>query len=272
MDIIENPIENGGQAGVVDQPQTGTAQQAPRTAEAEAGDGKSGGGAGQGGRQAQSREDNAAARAARIRAERETSERLTREYNRRISDAGLRNPYTGARISDMSELEAYGKQYTDEQLRARAKKEGRSVEELREDEENKAYLRRAREKDAKAEEEQKKQKERRDFLVQDAQDFAERYPDVDIVKLESNDKFKKFAKGRLYAEPLGDIYEDFVEFVSEAEQGALAKEQSRRARGTGSGGGGGATTLTADEQKALDAWNSAYPSMKMTAKEFKERG
>ena len=112
----------------------------------------------------------------------------------------------------------------------------------------------------------RKQKE---FLQADAADFMERYPSVDIIKLQGNADFREFCGSRFGKEPLGDLYESYMKLFGKAS--AKSKAESKAARGVGGGTGTAGSGLTAAQQKELDAWNRENPDMKMTAKEFLSR-
>ena len=60
-------------------------------------------------------------------------------------------------------------------------------------------------------------------------------------------------------------------FSSGLYRAALARAESKAGRATGSGGSGGGEALTARELRELEAWNRAYPQLKMTAREFLSR-
>lgn len=216
----------------------------------------------------QSHQDNAAARAARIRAEQETSERLKRQYDSQIAGMGIVNPYTGKPMSSMDDLAEYSKRFKADKLEQEAKKRGTTVEQLQEDEENKAWIARKRREDAEREKAAKEIEVRNNFLRADIENFVSKFPDVDPGKLEKNEKFRKFAGSRMYREPLADLYTDFVDMVSEAERSAVERASSKASRGTGGGQSGGGDGLTPKQRAELEEWNRDNPSMKMTAKEF----
>lgn len=214
----------------------------------------------------QSHTQNAAAKAARIRAEKLTEERMRAEYDRMIAAAGLENPYTGKRMETVKDFTEYSEKLRDERLQAEAKRTGKSVAVLREEEDNRAFLsnlRRAQQQIAAP-----VQEEPAFDLASDAAEFAEAYPDVDIVKLEQDQRFKRFAGTRLYREPITQLYEDYLELTNGAAQAATAKAQSKAQRSTGAGSTGGEVQLTNLQKKQLEEWNRKYPGMKMTAKEF----
>lgn len=216
-------------------------------------------GAGQSGRQFQSRQDNAAIRAARLRAEREADEKIAR--------SGVINPYTGRPFQSVKEFEEYGGRVAESELKKESKRTGRSVDELKEERENREFLRKLREKDRAADSAARAAAQRSAFIRQDAQDFVAKYPKVDIGKLENNQQFRKFCGSRFGREPLAKLYEDFRGLVGEAESQGGAKVRASSGRSTGSGGGGG-ELLTAEQRKSLAEWNAANPDMRMSAKEF----
>ena len=214
----------------------------------------------------QSREENAAIRAARLRARREAEAEAQKAADKRFAKAGIANPLTGKPFESLKEWEDYAEAIKREKRAEEAKKTGKSVEELEEDEKNRAFLTRMRKKEE-AEQEQSKRKE---FLLQDALDFAEKYPQIGIngvTKLEQDKKFRQFCGSRFGHEPLATLYADYISLVGDAGKTAVAKEQQRAARSTGSGAAGG-VILSPSQKAALDAWNAEHPEMAMTAKEF----
>lgn len=219
----------------------------------------------------QTQADNRRYQAARHAGEQAGYERAMEEVNRRISRAGMRDPGTGETIRDIDGLENYSRVFRAQQIQARAKAEGRSVAEITAEEEDRDYIREARqERDAKKKQEAEEEKLQR-WIAQDAAAFAEAYPDVDLAKLDENKAFRRFCGSRYGREPLADLYGDWLDIAKEAQLGAVAKSESKATRSTGAGGGSGSETMTAAQQRALDEWNRSYPNMKMTAKEFLSR-
>ncbi len=103
-------------------------------------------------------------------------------------------------------------------------------------------------------------------------EMRERYPQVDIIRLEQNPAFRRFAGSRYGRESLAQLYEDYSALVGEAEKAAEVKAEAKRSRNTGgSGGGKSAGVLSAGERESLRRWNESNPDMKMTEKEFLER-
>ena len=270
MEDLENQaiedlsLEDGGQVGIVDTTAQEDAGGAGEGAQQVAGDADPG----QQKPQQQTHQDNAAARAARIRAEQETAERLQRQYDQQVAGMGIPNPYTGKPFKSFKEFQEYGDRFHREKLAETAQKQGKSVEELQEEEENRSFLARKRDEEKQQREALKALDEQKAFLRADLETFLGKYPGVDPAKLEQNPKFVKFAGKRLYKEPLAELYGDFVELVSDAERSAVEKAVGKASRGTGGAQGGGMEMLTPGQRAELSEWNRDNPTMTMTAKEF----
>lgn len=217
----------------------------------------------------QTREENAAIRAARLRAEREGYSRAEERANADIAKCGITNPYTGKLITNLAELNEYGEKIKRAKLEERAKKEGKDISVLEEEEANREFMTKMRK-----EHEAKSQPAGDNFMASDVLDFVEKHPEFANVEklaaLENNKSFRKFCGTRFGKEPLSELYDSYVEMVGTAGANAVAKNASRSARSTGAGGDGG-DMLTPAERKSLNEWNEAFPEMKMTPKEFKSR-
>ena len=226
--------------------------------------------AGQEERRRQSRGDNAAIRAARIAARREAEAEISRRTDEDISKSGVINPYTNKPFSSVKEFREYGEKMRQAEIRKMAKESGRTEEEVAADMADRDYLRKLRKQEEEKQKAERAREEREAFIRKDVQDFVRRHPDVDLEKLENNKSFLKYCGSRFGREPLGDLYEDYLEVVGEAGKAAVAKQAGRSERSTGGGSAGGGA-ITPSQQKALDAWNAANPDMQMTAKEFLKR-
>ena len=145
------------------------------------------------------------------------------------------------------------------------------MEEVLEDDKDRAFIRAQRAAASKAEAEGKAKREREAFIAADIEDMQRRHPDVDIAALDANPAFRRFAGSRYAKEPLADLYEDFIEIVGDAAKTAAVRENDKRSRSTGHGGGGSSATLTAAQRAALKQWNEENPEMAMTEAEFAER-
>lgn len=73
-------------------------------------------------------------------------------------------------------------------------------------------------------------------------EFKEKHPEVDLKKLDSDEKFIKFVKRSHPGLTLNEVYEDYVEFVGGAQAEAIKKIQSNLDRSTSSGRQGGDRT------------------------------
>ena len=111
------------------------------------------------------------------------------------------------------------------------------------------YERAMRELAGRESERQRQEDEQLRFIADDAREFARRY-------------------GR---ESVAELYADYLEVAGGALRAAQASRASRAARSTGSGGSGSYEALNARQRSELDAWNRAFPQMKMTAREYLTR-
>jgi len=227
---------------------------------------------GDAGRSQQSHEDNRRYQAARRSGEEAGYQRAVKEMNQRIARAGMRSPDTGEIIGDIDGLESFSKSVRRQRIAEKAKREGRPEAEVEEEEANREFVSASRREAAEKKKDEEKKAEQQAWIANDVRDFTKRFPDVDLGRLENNQAFRRFCGSRYAREPLGDLYEDYLEIAGEAAKAAVQKAESKTERATGSGVGSGAETLTASQQRELDAWNKTYPQMKMTAKEFLSRG
>ena len=221
-------------------------------------------------KQAQSREENAAIRAARIRARREAEAEAAKAADEGIASSGVMNPYTGKPFSSMQEFRDYGNRVRQAEIAKAAKETGRSVEEVTEDAENRAFLTGLRQEAEKRGAAQEKAREQRRFFEEDVLNFIEAYPQFDqksLAELENNQTFRRFCGSRFGREPLAELYGAYLEVVGTAGAAAVAKAAGRQQRSTGGGTAGGAA-LTPTQKAVLDRWNEEHPEMAMTAKEF----
>jgi hypothetical protein len=145
--------------------------------------------------------ENKSASQAEKRREREAKEQAIREkieresYRKGIVDAvGGVNPYTGEKIQDEADVDEY-------LLMKKLDKEGKDpIEDYASAVKGE---RRAKAKEAEAEKNRKAE----------VQEFAERFPDVDITALLQDTRFGKFAGKRVQNESLANVYADYLEFT-----------------------------------------------------------
>lgn len=196
------------------------------------------------------------------RARSETEAALRAQFDEDVAASGIPNPYTGKPFKNFKEFLEYGEQYRAELLKEQSEQTGIPIAQLEEEAENRAYLTRQR----KAAE--KSQSDIEERMRREVMQFQKEFPGVDIGKVEKNQAFRRFAGSRLYKENICDLYRDYTEIAGNAQKSGEAKAAGKRERGTGGSSAGGGELLSPDQQKELDAWNRAYPHMKMTAKEF----
>lgn len=221
----------------------------------------------------QKHEFNAAMAAARRRAEKDTEERMSRQYDDDLKAMRIPNPVKpGSFFTSRKELEEYSNALRKADAEERGKKQGRSAEEIMEEDDDRAFLKELRSREETSRKTKAEQEKLRDFIARDYQEFTGKYPEVDVEALESNKAFRRFAGSRYGKEPLAELYGDYIELVGEAKAAEAAKRTDRRDRSTGGGTGGSAGTLTASQRRDLQDWNERYPEMKMTEAEYLKRG
>lgn len=265
MDMENEKLETGA-AGEVVTPETETEEREP-AAEAE---GEKGNEIAEHSTETgkQTHEERTQYKAARRQGERTGYDRANKENNARIAKMGLIDPMTNKPITTMAELESYGQRAKQHRLEARAKEEKKTLAQVEEEDAALELLHQKRREDAERERKAQEEQAKREWMEQDAEAFAEQYPDVDPGQLENDAKFKRFCGKRLYNEPLAELYEDYLAVVGEAARTAQVKREDKAERGTGSGGGAGSKVMTAKQRRELEAWNEANPHMRMNEKEF----
>lgn len=77
-----------------------------------------------------------------------------------------------------------------------------------------------KEKVRKKTEEAEKETREKEWYEKDFKDFSTKHPEVNLQSLVSDTMFQKFADGKIGKQPLSDIYESFIEFVSGYEKKA----------------------------------------------------
>jgi hypothetical protein len=128
-----------------------------------------------------------------------------------IEALGGENPYTGEKIEDSADVDEY-------LMMRELEKQGKDpVSDY-----HKAVKQKAKETASQAQEETQRQ--------QEIAEFAEKYPNVDMQTLLSNERFVRFAGKRVGKEPLSDIYADYLSFTSDIEYAAEAKQRAKSAK------------------------------------------
>lgn len=258
-----NPTVSGGEQADVDL-QTGTdveAQGEGQGAEAPAAESAD-----------QQRAFNAAMAAARRRAEKDTEGRVRRQYDEEIAAMRIPNPTKpGSYFTSKKDLEDYSGALRRADAERRAQADGRSVEDVMEEDEDRAFIRQQRAEAKKTEAAQKEKAQRDAFIASDIDEMRQRHPDVDIAALDRNPAFRRFVGSRYGKEHLADLYDDYINVVGNAAAAATEKSRDKAERSTGHGSGGSSGTLSSAQRAALREWNAEHPEMAMTEKEFLEQ-
>ena len=263
-----HPMEENESLGMEQTEEVVTPPESGEAAEQSSEGEKSSGDAGRG---QQSHEDNRRYQAARRSGEEAGYQRAKRELDQRIARMGMRSPDGGELIDNIDGLEKFSQSVRKQRIAEKAKREGRSEAEVEEEEANREFVSQSRRQAAENQKVDAVRARQQQWIAQDVKDFTQRFPDVDLGKLDSNKAFLRFCGSRYGKEPLGDLYEDYLEITGGAATAATQKAESKSARATGTGGGSGSEALTASQQRELDEWNRTYPQMKMTAKEYLSR-
>lgn len=169
----------------------------------------------------QSKEENA--KFAKERREKEKAQKLAKEkadeekrkreleevrFNAIKETLGGVNPYTKTKIEDEYDMKEY---LTMKEM----EKEG--LDPLQD---YASYLKR-KQREATMEAAKKEQTQSREKWVEnDRKEFFEKYPDVNLEELFKNDKFKKFAYGKIGNISMASIYEDFKDLQTEIDKEA----------------------------------------------------
>ena len=217
---------------------------------------------------------NAAMAAARRKAEKETEERMSRQIDDDIRDQRIPNPTKpGTYFGSMAELKEYSGALRRADAEERAQKQGRSAEEILQEDDDKAFLRDLKKREETSRKAEEAKNRQREFIARDIESFTEKYPEVDIEALDANKAFRRFAGSRYGKEPLADLYADYVDIVGETKAAEAARRADRAERSTGGGHSGAVSGQLSTEQRSrLEAWNRANPDMKMSEAEFLRRG
>lgn len=142
-----------------------------------------------------------------------------------------KNPYTGEEMKDADDVQEY---LTMKEIK---KNGGDPLTD---------FSRFQKSKEKKAREENEKKEQEKDWYKKDRENFAAKYPDVNVDDLISNEYFARFADGKVGRQPLSEIYEDFTDMVAEYEQRAERKAAQLLANAKASPGslGGASGTET----------------------------
>jgi alanyl-tRNA synthetase len=156
-----------------------------------------------------------------------------------------------------------------EELQEQARQNGTSPELLAEIKALKAEIANLKEKDEAAKRKHEEISAAEQRFNAEVNAFVEKYPDIDHDKLAKNEKFVKFYHRSDKSLTLTEVYEDFVDLISEAEKIAIEKVKSNIDRTTssgknrGPGADGGTYGLSARQMELAD--ESGIPYKKYAA-------
>lgn len=128
-----------------------------------------------------------------------------------IEALGGKNPYTNEEMKDSADVEEYLL------MKEIEKRGGDPLSDF-----SKFHKSREREKAEKA----AKEEQEKEWYKNDREAFMSRYPDVNLENLIQDKQFQLFAGGKVGTLPLNEIYESFIEIVSEYEK--KAKQQAKQ--------------------------------------------
>lgn len=150
-----------------------------------------------------------------------------------------------------------------ETLRQEAKSEGTSPELLAEIKALKVEIAAIKQKETDAQKIIENQKAANANWQKQETEFTTKYPNVDLTKLDNDEKFIKFVKRSNPTLTLVEKYEDYVELVGGAESMAMEKFKLNSDRATNNGKakgetGGGTYGLTSKQQSLADDADMTY--------------
>ncbi len=194
----------------------------------------------------QSKEDNSKYADARRKAEKEAEIKIKEAYEKGKLEAyvGKINPYTNEEIKDLQDVEVYETMY--------------EIEKAGQDP-IKDYPKAVADKRRTDYEQELKEKELKDKVQKEVEDFKNKYPDINLNQLLADDVFNDYMEGK--SKPLIEIYESFENLKKTFRNDAIedAKKSISNANSSpGSLNGGSdmkydyATMSSADFQKEVD--------------------
>lgn len=161
--------------------------------------------------QPQTKEQNSENARRRREAERKAElerERQTAREQAIIETLNGKNPYTGEEMKDSTDVQEYLT------MREIEKNGGDPLSD---------YSKHLKQKEREKAEENRKAETEKEWYRKDYADFTTKHPEVNIETLIQNEQFQKFASGKVGQLPLSEIYEGFVEMVTEYERKAEQK-------------------------------------------------
>lgn len=194
----------------------------------------------------QSKEDNSKYAEARRKAEKEAEIKIKEAYEKGKLDSyiGKLNPYTNEEIKDIQDVEIYEMMY---KLDQDGKNPIQDFSKAVADKRRVDY------------EKERKENEIKEKAKKDIDEFAKKYPDININKLLSDETFNDYMEGK--TKPLVDVYESYLRFKNNFRNEAMedAKNTISNAKSSPGSLNGGteikydyATMSSADFQKEVD--------------------
>lgn len=169
----------------------------------------------------QSKEENA--KYAKERREREQKQKESKEkeieaqrkreleevrFNAIKETLGGVNPYTKTKIEDKYDMDEY---LTMKEM------ESKGLDPLQD---YASYLKQKQRNESIETAKKAKEQSQKDWIINDKNDFYEKYPDVDFAVLAKDEMFKMFAQGKIGNIPMASIYSDYLTIKSNIEKEA----------------------------------------------------
>lgn len=175
-----------------------------------------------------SKQDNSANARRRREAERQAELQRARQAAREaaiIETLGGKNPFTNEEMKDSADVEEYLL------MKEIEKKGGDPLSD---------YSKHLKVKEREQAEKRAKDESAKEWYRKDREAFAEKHPDVDIQNLINDERFTRYAEGKVGEIPLSDIYEGYTSMMdgirAEAEKTANQRAQQQLANAKASPG------------------------------------
>lgn len=159
----------------------------------------------------QTSEQNSENARRRREAEKQAAINAAREEARNqaiIETLGGKNPYTNEEMKDRADVEEYLA------MKEIERNGGDPLADY-------SKFQKQKERERAAQAEKKAQEE--DWYKKDYEDFVTKHPEANVQALIQNEQFQKFAAGKVGNLPLSEIYEGFIELISDYEKKAQQK-------------------------------------------------
>lgn len=170
----------------------------------------------------QTKEQNSENARRRREAERQAELKKATEEAREkaiIETLNGKNPYTGEEMKDSTDVQEYLT------MREIEKNGGDPLSD---------YSKHLKQKEREKAEENRKAETEKEWYVKDRKDFSNKHPEVNLKELTEDKQFQRYAQGKVGVLPLSEIYEGFIDIVSESENKAkkIAKQMVANSKAT----------------------------------------